>query len=55
MFTVIDKRESPNVKVVKIYAVEQDSNGYPKFLIYSKPQWVWVSAKHFVPFRNDLG
>jgi len=53
MFLAYDKREPWGVKI-KIYAVEQDSNGYPKFLTYLNRQWRWVSAKHFVPCDYEV-
>ena len=40
-----DKRTG---KRVTIYAVGEDSNGYPKFLIREKNRWVWQSAKHYI-------
>ncbi len=33
---------------IKVYAVESDKNGYPKFLIRVDNQWKWTSAKHYV-------
>ena len=40
-----DKRTG---KRVIIYAVAEDSNGYPKFLIREKNRWVWQSAKYYI-------
>ena len=40
-----DKRTG---KRVTIYAVGEDSNGYPKFLIREKNRWVWQSAKYYI-------
>ena len=40
-----DKRTG---KRVTIYAVGEDSNGYPKFLIREKNRWVWQSEKHYI-------
>lgn len=37
-----------------IYAIEDDSNGYPKFLIRRNSQWVWNSAKHYIPLEEWL-
>ena len=34
---------------VKVYAIRNDKNGYPHFLIYEDNQWKWKSAKHFTP------
>lgn len=46
LFVVRDKKEYVNVNV---YGVTDDSNGYPKFLIRDKNQWIWRSAKYFEP------
>lgn len=35
--------------LVKVYAVRDDKNGYPHFLIYENNSWKYVSAKHFIP------
>lgn len=32
---------------VNVYAVRDDKNGYPHFLIYENGEWKYVSAKHF--------
>ena len=40
-----DKRTG---KRVTIYAVGEDSNGYPKFLIREKNRWIWQSAKYYI-------
>ena len=40
-----DKRTG---KRVIIYAVAEDSNGYPKFLIREKNRWIWQSAKYYI-------
>ena len=40
-----DKRTG---KRVTIYAVGEDSKGYPKFLNREKNRWVWQSAKHYI-------
>ena len=45
-----DKRTG---KRVIIYAVAEDSNGYPKFLIREKNRWVWQSAKYYVPEEEN--
>jgi hypothetical protein len=31
-----------------IYAVLDDDNGYPKFLIRNGNQWIYRSAKHYI-------
>lgn len=35
------------MECVKVYAVRDDKNGYPQFLIYENGEWKYVSAKHF--------
>ena len=40
-----DKRSGERVT---IYAVGEDSSGYPKFLIREKNRWVWQSAKYYI-------
>lgn len=37
----------PRYEFVKIYAVRDDINGFPHFLILDEGQWKYVSAKHF--------
>ena len=37
---------------IKIYGVCDDSSGYPKFLIRKEKQWIWKSAKHFLPLEE---
>ena len=32
-----------------VYAVLDDANGYPKFLLRKNEQWTWKSAKHYIP------
>ena len=32
-----------------VYAVRDDKNGFPSFLVYINHQWKYVSAKHFIP------
>ncbi len=43
---------SDNFKTYTCYAVRDDSNGYPHFLIYDNNQWIWISAKHFKPVER---
>ena len=31
-----------------------DASGYPKFLIFTDKQWMWISAKHFVPVGTEV-
>lgn len=39
---------------VSVYAVRDDKNGYPHFLIYENKEWKYVKAKHFVPVKEVL-
>lgn len=32
---------------VNVYAVRDDKNGYPQFLIFENGEWKYVSVKHF--------
>lgn len=34
----------------KVFAVRDDKNGYPHFLIFENNEWKYVKAKHFVPY-----
>ena len=45
MFTVIDAATS---ELVKVFAVKDDSNGYPNFLIFDG-SWKYRSAKNYIP------
>ena len=45
MFTVIDAATS---ELVKVFAVKDDSNGYPCFLIFDGA-WKYKSAKGYIP------
>lgn len=47
MFTV-EMKDNPDV-YVNVYTVTEDSNGYPKFLVFIDNQWKYMSAKHFAP------
>lgn len=56
MFTVIEKDKSNGYdlvekkaipKVVKVYAVRDDKNGYPQFLVYENGEWKYRSAKYY--------
>lgn len=33
----------------KIYGIKSDKCGYPEFLVRKDNQWLWRSAKHFIP------
>lgn len=50
LFMVFDKEKQ---KIYKVYAIRDDSKGYPHFLIYDNSQWLYVSAKHFRPLYED--
>ena len=45
MFTVIDAATS---ELVKVFAVKDDSNGYPCFLIFDGA-WKYKSTKGYIP------
>jgi hypothetical protein len=50
LFTLLKPSEEDNTqKLVTVYAVRDDKNGYPHFLIYEDGEWKYVSAKHFIP------
>lgn len=36
-------------KLVDVYDVRRDKNGYPHFLVYKDGQWVYLTAKLFEP------
>lgn len=35
--------------VETIYATKNDTYGAPMFLVYKNHQWIWESAKYFIP------
>jgi len=37
-----------------VYAVLDDANGYPKFLIRRDGKWIWRSAKHYIPVDESI-
>lgn len=47
----VQEKELPN-RVFDVYAVRDDKTGYPHFLIYKVNAWVYVSAKHFIPYKS---
>lgn len=49
MFKVIEKKAWNEFTV---YAVRNDSAGYPQFLIYDS-MWKWESAKNFIPVEEE--
>ena len=51
LFIVCNKE---NNAVVNVYAVRDDKNGYPHFLIFEDNEWKYVKAKHFVPFNYKI-
>ena len=53
LFTVCKKSEEEFARrSVDVYAVRDDKNGYPQFLIYEDNQWKYISAKHFIPITE---
>lgn len=62
MFTVIEKNkcngydltEKKDIpKYVKVYAVRDDKNGYPQFLVYENGEWKYRSAKYYCEAEED--
>ena len=59
VFTVIEKNateygknlKTDISKLVKVYAVRDDKNGYPQFLIYENGEWKYRSAKYYCEVR----
>ena len=49
--TVYDKETNERVKV---FDITYDQSGYPHFLIFRDNQWLKVSAKHFMPYLNNI-
>jgi hypothetical protein len=47
---VIDKEKYNNGEIItyKVYDIKR-KNGFPYFLIYTNNQWIYKSAKHFIP------
>ena len=41
-----------NNELVYVYAVRDDKNGYPHFLIYENNEWKYVKSKYFVPINK---
>lgn len=50
MFNVINRQ---NRQITRVYGVQDDSNGYPRFLIRKGNQWIWKSAKLFIPIEAE--
>ena len=41
-------------KYYELYNVRDDKNGFPQFLVYKdKGEWVYLSAKHFRPNKDE--
>lgn len=38
---------------IKVYDVQNDKNGYPKFLIRKGNEWRWTSAKYYSDEYSD--
>ena len=36
-------------KLIDVYDVRRDKNGYPHFLVYKDGQWMYLTAKLFEP------
>jgi len=57
MFKVRDKGDIPifrdDLIIKTVYGILEDSSGYPKFLFYEKGQWIYHSAKDYVPYGNE--
>lgn len=53
MFRVYDKRSNTSIEIT-VFQVDKDSSGYPKFLIFTDKQWMWISAKYFVPVGTEV-
>lgn len=41
-------------KLVDVYDVKRDANGYPRFLVYKDGQWVYRTAKIFEPAFDGI-
>lgn len=39
-----------DIVVKTVYAVLEDSSGFPKFLFYEDGQWIYHSAKLYEPY-----
>lgn len=46
MIKVVEKE---TFKVVDVYDITYDTNGYPLFLIYEDGQWFRRGARHYEP------
>lgn len=48
------KNDSGLIESREVFAVRDDKDGYPHFLIYEDNEWKYVKAKHFVPTNIAL-
>lgn len=51
IFQVIEKSTN---KVFNVYAVKNDKNEFPQFLIHDGRAWKWQSAKLYKPTSIDV-
>ena len=51
---MIQVRNKITDKVVNVYSISDDKNGFPQFLVYDKREWKWMSAKHFSPLKSKF-
>lgn len=51
LMIMYDKRTG---NAISIYAVLDDNNGYPKFLIRKDNKWIYRSAKHYITREERL-
>ena len=52
MFKVF-KKDNVSYESFEVYAIRDDKNGYPHFLIYEDGEWKYVSAKYFAPIISE--
>ena len=45
--------KSTNFDKTMVFAVRDDKNSYPHFLIFEDNEWKYVSAKHFLPITDN--
>lgn len=45
-------REKDTNVIYTVYKIRDDNKGYPHFLIHEGNQWMYISAKHFVPCED---
>lgn len=49
---MLQVRDKNTNRVVEVYSIRDDKNGFPQFLVYDKHSWKWVSAKNYVPVTS---